>query len=95
MEIITAIWELVVSGAPNALNAVLLGAVFYLLWEKREVRKIIDEQNKTINTIHTEYVESITKMIVKSLGGTEKDNWSTQRNGAGKCSTNMMTKVDW
>ena len=63
MEIITAIWELVVSGAPNALNAVLLGTVFYLLWEKREVRKIIDEQNKTINTIHTEYVESITKMI--------------------------------
>lgn len=63
MEIVTAIWDLVVSGAPNALNAVLMGAVLYLLYEKREVRKIVEEQNATINNLHSEYVESITKMI--------------------------------
>lgn len=63
MEIVTAIWDLVVSGAPNALNAVLMGAVLYLLWEKREVRKIVEEQNDTINNLHSEYVDSITKMI--------------------------------
>lgn len=63
MEIVTAIWDLVVSGAPNALNAVLMGAVLYLLYEKREVRKIVEEQNATINNLHSEYVDSITKMI--------------------------------
>lgn len=63
MELASILWELVITGAPNALNAVLLGAVFYLLWEKREVRKIVEEQNKTIKTLHTEYVDSITKLI--------------------------------
>lgn len=63
MELVTELWSLVVTGAPNALNAVLLGAILYLLWEKREVRKIMNEQNETIKELHTDYVNSITKMI--------------------------------
>lgn len=63
MELVTELWTLVVTGAPNALNAVLLGAILYLLWEKREVRKIMNEQNETIKELHTDYVNSITKMI--------------------------------
>lgn len=63
MELVTELWSLVVTGAPNALNAVLLSAVLYLLWEKREIRKIMHEQNERIKELHTEYVSSITKMI--------------------------------
>lgn len=63
MELVTELWSLVITGAPNALNAVLLSAVLYLLWEKREVRKIMHEQNERIKELHTEYVSSITKMI--------------------------------
>lgn len=63
MELVTELWSLVVTGAPNALNAVLLSAVLYLLWEKREIRKIMNEQNERIKELHTEYVGSITKMI--------------------------------
>lgn len=63
MELVTELWSLVVTGAPNALNAVLLSAVLYLLWEKREIRKIMNEQNERIKELHTEYVSSITKMI--------------------------------
>lgn len=69
MEIIAAILSLIGTGAPTALNAVLFGGIVYLLFERRNFNKQLNESYEKLDSVRDKHLETTQIILDKYYNG--------------------------
>lgn len=69
MEIIQSLWELIITGSPNALIAFLFAGNLYFIWEKRKIEERESKMQEELNESKKEYFQSIEKIVDRYYKG--------------------------
>ena len=56
---------MIINGSPHALDAVLIGAIAYLFYEKQKVEKQLEESFTKVENSKDQYIQSIERIIEK------------------------------
>lgn len=69
MEFAQQIMALIASGSSEALNALMFGAIVYLLWERNKLQDQIQEARDKADSTKDEYVKAIERVLDKYHDG--------------------------
>ena len=69
MEFAQQIMALIASGSSEALNALMFGAILYLLWDRNKLSEQVQEARDKADSTKDEYVKAIERVLDKYHDG--------------------------
>ncbi len=63
MELLQALWQVVITGGAPAIISLLFAAVVYLVWERHKMVKGIEKYQKLLLDNQDQYTDSILELI--------------------------------